>query len=62
MLLGDMIAKVTQMVGIAPCTPCQQRQAALNAWHAQMTGQQLPPRPLGSFVLEVRDGQVISRR
>lgn len=28
--VGDGIARVTKALGIAPCTPCQARQAALN--------------------------------
>jgi pantoate kinase len=29
--LGDVVAAATKAVGIAPCTPCQARQAKLNA-------------------------------
>ncbi|NBX31115.1 MAG: hypothetical protein EBR07_00065 [Planctomycetes bacterium] len=29
-LLGDMVARATKAVGIKPCAPCAQRQAALN--------------------------------
>jgi hypothetical protein len=28
--LGDAVAAVTKAVGVAPCTPCQARQAQLN--------------------------------
>lgn len=28
--LGDLVAKATSAVGIKPCQPCKQRQAALN--------------------------------
>lgn len=28
--LGDVIARMTQAIGVKPCTPCKQRQEALN--------------------------------
>jgi hypothetical protein len=28
--LGDAVARMTKVVGIQPCTPCQARQAAMN--------------------------------
>ena len=28
--LGDVIARMTQAVGVKPCTPCKQRQEELN--------------------------------
>lgn len=28
--LGDVVAKVTKAVGIKPCVPCRERQAAMN--------------------------------
>lgn len=30
--LGDVIAKVTTVIGIKPCEGCKQRQEALNNW------------------------------
>jgi len=61
MLLGDMIAKFTQMVGVKPCPPCKKRQEALNKWHAQMTGQQ--PRVSRTFEMDVdANGNIITTR
>lgn len=69
MLLGDMIAKATKAMGIQPCTPCQQRQAYLNALHARALGQQVPQppavqhvQPMQSFVMDASNGQFIARR
>ena len=60
MLLGDFVAKITQAMGVAPCQPCKQRQAALNAWHAQVTGQPAPPQPpTQTFIIDARNGQVV---
>ena len=59
MLLGDAIAKLTSAIGIKPCTPCKARQDALNKWHAQMTGQQIPGA--NTYLLEVHDGQPIAK-
>jgi hypothetical protein len=59
MLLGDFIAQLTGKMGIKPCPPCKARQAKLNQLHAQMTGR---APPLDTFVIETRDGQVVSRR
>lgn len=28
--LGDVVARMTKAVGIQPCAPCQERQAAMN--------------------------------
>jgi len=65
MLLGDMIATMTGWMGIKPCEPCKQRQASLNNWHAQVTGK-VPPRPaaapIETFVIEVSDGHVVTKR
>lgn len=30
--LGDVIARITQSMGIESCTPCQRRQQQLNNW------------------------------
>jgi hypothetical protein len=36
--IGNAIARVTKAVGIAPCPPCQQRQAMLNRIGDRMAG------------------------
>lgn len=33
--LGDYIANLTKKIGVAPCTPCQERQRKLNAMHVK---------------------------
>lgn len=35
---GDAIARLTKAVGIKPCAPCQQRQAALNQLGDRVAG------------------------
>jgi hypothetical protein len=62
MLLGDMIAKITQVMGVPQCTPCKQRQAALNQWHAGLTGAPAVQQTGKAYVLEIRDGSVVTRR
>jgi hypothetical protein len=60
MLLGDMVAGITKFFGVQPCTPCEQRRRAFNAWHAQITGQALPPDQAPQvFVMEAQNGQLV---
>lgn len=36
--IGDVIARLTKSVGIKPCAPCRQRQAALNQAGDRLAG------------------------
>jgi hypothetical protein len=55
-----MIAHLTGKMGIKPCQPCKARQTYLNNLHAQMTGQAAPQPPPDTFIIETRNGQLVS--